>query len=81
MNLFMQDHIGSAVLLTMKDTFLTYDEFSQLLYGSGVYTTGTSSFSSNHSGKISIVDSEGIIQPVLPAVWKPKPLWTGKQVR
>ncbi|KAL3534212.1 hypothetical protein ACH5RR_002673 [Cinchona calisaya] len=76
----IQDHIGSAVILTMKDTFLTYDEFNQLLYGSGVFTTGTSSFSSNYSSKISVVDSEGIIQPVLPTIWKPKPLWTGKQV-
>ncbi|CDP10074.1 unnamed protein product [Coffea canephora] len=76
----IQDHIGSAVLLTMKDTFLTYDEFNQLLYGSGVFTTGSSCTFSNYSGKISIVDSEGIIQPILPAVLKPKPLWTGKQV-
>lgn len=71
----------SAVLLTLKDTFLTLDEFNQLLYGSGMFSTNSGSFSDKQSGKISIIDSEGIMQHVLPAVWKPKPLWTGKQVK
>ncbi|KAK2982387.1 hypothetical protein RJ640_026230 [Escallonia rubra] len=76
----IQDHIVSAVLLTMKSTFLTRDEYNQLLYSSGVFIVGSSSSSGNFHRKISVIDSEGAMQPVLPAVWKPRPLWTGKQV-
>ncbi|CAI9761147.1 unnamed protein product [Fraxinus pennsylvanica] len=77
----IQDHIVSAVLLTMKDTFLTREEFNQLLYGSGVFAMMPGSHPVNNSQKVSLVDSEGVVmQSVLPAVWKPGPLWTGKQV-
>lgn len=76
----IQDHIVSAVLLTMKDTFLNRDEYNQLLYVSGVFTETTASHSGKCSRKVSVVDREGFMQLPLPAVWKPKPLWTGKQV-
>lgn len=76
----IQDHIVSAVILTMKDTFLTHDQFNQLLYGSGVFAAGCGSSFAKPCRKISTVDSEALMQPVLPAIWKPKPLWTGKQV-
>ncbi|KAL6987100.1 DNA-directed RNA polymerase [Sarracenia purpurea var. burkii] len=76
----IQDHIVSAVLLTLKDTFLTHNQFNQLLYGSGVFSSGYGSSFTKHSGKICTVDSEALMQPLLPAIWKPKPLWTGKQV-
>ncbi|GFY98256.1 nuclear RNA polymerase A1 [Actinidia rufa] len=75
----IQDHIVSAVLLTMKDTFLSHNQFNQLLYGSGVFAAGCSSSIGKRCQKISTVDSEALVQPVLPAIWKPKPLWTGKQ--
>ncbi|PIN16683.1 DNA-directed RNA polymerase [Handroanthus impetiginosus] len=75
----IQDHIVGAVLLTMKNTFLTRNQFSQLLYGSGVFMPGPGS-PGNRSQKISLVDSEGLVESVLPAIWKPEPLWTGKQV-
>ncbi|KAI3471379.1 hypothetical protein Pfo_030743 [Paulownia fortunei] len=64
----------------MKNTFLTRSEFSQLLYGSGVFARGPGSLPGNHSRKVSLVDSEGLVESVLPTVWKPEPLWTGKQV-
>lgn len=76
----IQDHIVSAVILTMKDTFLTHGQFNQLLYGSGVFAAGCGSSFAKPCQKISTVDSEALMQPVLPAIWKPKPLWTGKQV-
>ncbi|RAL50942.1 hypothetical protein DM860_005298 [Cuscuta australis] len=76
----IQDHIVSAVILTMKNTFLTLDEFNQLLYASGVSMVGHRSFSGDNSLRVSTVDSESSLHPILPAVWKPKPLWTGKQV-
>lgn len=70
----------SAVLLTMKNTFVTHSEFNQLLYGSGVFATGASLLSGKHCQKVSLLNSESLVVPVLPAVWKPEPLWTGKQV-
>ncbi|XAR69446.1 DNA-directed RNA polymerase [Bertholletia excelsa] len=76
----IQDHIVSAVLLTLKDTFLTHDQFNQLLYASGVFAAGSGSSFVKPGRKISPVGSEASLQPVLPAVWKPGPLWTGKQV-
>ncbi|KAK4485402.1 hypothetical protein RD792_008041 [Penstemon davidsonii] len=76
----IQDHIVSAVLLTMKNTFLTRSEFNQLLYGCGAFTVGTGSPPGDHSKKVSVVDFEDLVGPGLPAVWKPEPLWTGKQV-
>nr|XP_043635531.1 DNA-directed RNA polymerase I subunit 1 [Erigeron canadensis] len=71
----IQDHIVSSVLLTMKDTFLSREDFNQLLYASGVFAGGAS----QHS-KVSVVDKACFVEPVLPAVLKPKPFWTGKQV-
>ncbi|GER49429.1 DNA-directed RNA polymerase [Striga asiatica] len=76
----IQDHIVAAVLLTMKDTFLSWSDFSQLLCGSGVFAAGPGSRQVIHSSKFSRVDCEGLVESVLPAVWKPVPLWTGKQV-
>lgn len=78
--MIFQDHIVGAVILTMKNTFLTRSEFSQLLYGSGVFAVGPGSLPANHSRKVSVVDSEGTVESILPTVWKPVPLWTGKQV-
>ncbi|XP_076884452.1 DNA-directed RNA polymerase I subunit 1-like [Bidens hawaiensis] len=69
----IQDHIVSSVLITMKDTFLSCEVFYQLLYASGVFEGGTS-----QHGKISV--DKAFVDPVSPAVLKPKPLWTGKQV-
>lgn len=76
----IQDHIVGAVLLTMKDTFITRSEFSQLLYGSGVFAGGPGILPGKHASKISLVASEGLVESVLPTIWKPEPLWTGKQV-
>ncbi|XP_031251717.1 DNA-directed RNA polymerase I subunit 1 [Pistacia vera] len=76
----IQDHIVSAVLLTKKDTFLNIDEFNQLLYSSGVFTSGLGSFSSKPDQKVSILSSEEEVLLLQPTIWKPEPLWTGKQV-
>ncbi|WOK96802.1 DNA-directed RNA polymerase I subunit 1-like [Canna indica] len=74
----IQDHIVSAVLLTKTDTFLTREEYHQLLYASCVPSTSNSQLSRGQ--KVSVSCSSDAIQPLPPAIWKPKPLWTGKQV-
>ncbi|WCJ33919.1 DNA-directed RNA polymerase I subunit 1 [Euphorbia peplus] len=76
----IQDHIISAVLLTKRDTFLSQDEFSQLLYSSGVSASARTSFHGRGGQKVLWLHSEDEIQTIPPAIWKPKPLWTGKQV-
>ena len=64
---FVQDHVVAGVLLTKRDTFLEKDEFMQLVY-SAVCPT-----------RPGLKDGSNIEIP-LPAIFKPKPLWTGKQV-
>jgi DNA-directed RNA polymerase I subunit RPA1 len=61
----IQDHILSGVLLTQRDTFLTKEQFQQLLY----YCCWDL-----HQEQSPIM----IMPP--PAILKPQPLWTGKQV-
>ncbi|GAV72253.1 RNA_pol_Rpb1_2 domain-containing protein/RNA_pol_Rpb1_3 domain-containing protein/RNA_pol_Rpb1_1 domain-containing protein/RNA_pol_Rpb1_5 domain-containing protein/RNA_pol_Rpb1_4 domain-containing protein [Cephalotus follicularis] len=76
----IQDHIISAVLLTKRDTFLSREEFNQLLYSSGVSNAVLDSFSGKPGKKVFISSSEEETLSVLPAIWKPETLWTGKQV-
>ncbi|XP_068641705.1 DNA-directed RNA polymerase I subunit 1 [Aristolochia californica] len=72
----IQDHIVSAVLLTKTDTFLTRDEYHQLICAS---CASTSALGNLHK-KVCTINSGDDLEPLPPAIWKPKPLWTGKQV-
>ncbi|KAJ1703655.1 hypothetical protein LUZ63_003434 [Rhynchospora breviuscula] len=77
----IQDHIVSAVLLTNMDTFLTREEYNQLLYGSILPNYAPNTLSGKlRCHKISVIDSSDNIRLLPPAILKPKPLWTGKQV-
>ncbi|KAK1313895.1 DNA-directed RNA polymerase II subunit RPB1 [Acorus calamus] len=76
----IQDHIVSSVLLTKKDTFLTRDDYHQLLYSSLVPLAAPSFSHGRSAQKVSKLWSDEDVQPLLPAIWKPVPLWTGKQV-
>ncbi|CAN1745140.1 DNA-directed RNA polymerase I subunit 1 [Linum perenne] len=76
----IQDHIVSSVLLTKRDTFLTQEEFHQLLCTSGVFVSSRTSFNGNSGQKVLLACSEDDLQIHQPAVLKPFPLWTGKQV-
>jgi len=66
----IQDHVASGVKLTCKNTFLTRSEFQQLVYSAvcGLPGTEVTPF------------SESMITDIPPTVYKPRPLWTGKQV-
>ncbi|KAF7819002.1 DNA-directed RNA polymerase I subunit 1 [Senna tora] len=76
----IQDHIVSAALLTKKDTFLSYQEFNQLLYSSGVSTVLLGSSHGKPGQKVFVSNSDSDMFLLPPAIWKPEPLWTGKQV-
>lgn len=64
----IQDHICMAVVLTMRDTFLTRDQYQQLSY---VAVEGLPRFQADPSASFKTLP---------PAILKPQPLWTGKQV-
>lgn len=62
----IQDHVVAAVHLCNKATYLTREQYHQLIYGA-LRTE------ENYSG-------QGRIHTLPPAIWKPVPRWTGKQV-
>ena len=62
----IQDHISMGVWLTNRDSFFDRGEYMQLLYAAVRPESG-------HS-------STGRVETVPPAIFKPKCLWTGKQV-
>lgn len=62
----IQDHISMGVWLTNRDTLFDREDYYQLLYG-------CLRPESNH------ITSDRI-QSVTPAIIKPQPMWTGKQV-
>ncbi|GAB2221563.1 hypothetical protein Drorol1_Dr00012747 [Drosera rotundifolia] len=76
----IQDHIVSAVLLTKKDTFLTLEEFNELIYSSGVCSWGSRTSYPKPGQKVSVLDNEDSIESLPPAIVKPQRLWSGKQV-
>ncbi|KAF2102253.1 beta and beta-prime subunits of DNA dependent RNA-polymerase [Rhizodiscina lignyota] len=62
----IQDHISMGVQLTKRDTFFNEEEYHQLLYAA---------LRPEHNHTAS-----GRLEVIPPTIWKPKPLWTGKQV-
>lgn len=64
----IQDHIDAAVKLTSKNTFLRKFEIQQLLYNAW-------------SGCRHLGPARQHFRMSPPTIWKPEPLWTGKQVR
>lgn len=62
----IQDHVVAAVHLCNKATYLTREQYHQLIYGA-LRTED------NYTG-------QGRIHTLPPAIWKPVPRWTGKQV-
>ncbi|MBW0491771.1 hypothetical protein O181_031486 [Austropuccinia psidii MF-1] len=62
----IQDHIVAGVWMTNKDTFFNRDNYYQIIYGA-LRPEG------NYSG-------QGRVLTMPPAIWKPQPLWTGKQI-
>ena len=66
----IQDHVDMAVLLTKRDTFLTRDEYQELVYVAC-------------ANVLDVNPATGEMIPIeleRPAMVKPKCMWTGKQV-
>lgn len=62
----IQDHVVAGVWMCNKSTFFSREEYYQLIYGA-LRTEN------NYTGRSRIVT-------LPPAIWKPKPMWTGKQL-
>jgi DNA-directed RNA polymerase beta' subunit len=63
----IQDHVVAGVWMTARDTFFSREEYFQLLYGA-LRPEGSSG---HHSSRLLTLP---------PTIWKPKALWTGKQI-
>ena len=62
----IQDHVVAGLWMTNKATFFTREEYQQLIYGA---LRPEDDYSSSSR-----------VLTVPPAIWKPQPLWTGKQI-
>lgn len=62
----IQDHVVAGVWMTKKDAFFTRSEYHQLIYGA-------LRPEDKYTG-------EGRAITLPPAILKPQPLWTGKQI-
>lgn len=69
----IQDHIVAGVLLTLRDKFLPHHTFVQLVYN------GIAPYMQKHGNPLSAHATLTELIPT-PAVLKPRPLWTGKQL-
>lgn len=80
----IQDHVCAGVHMTSRDTMLTRKQYMQLLYV-GLKPEGFSAIRgvAGSNGNIENEVTLGLGGRVLtlpPAIIKPQPLWTGKQV-
>ncbi|BBN13954.1 DNA-directed RNA polymerase I subunit RPA1 [Marchantia polymorpha subsp. ruderalis] len=74
----IQDHVVGAVLLTKRDTFLTREEYMQIVYAAVV--SSTSPTLAKKKSALGMIERDRPIKTLPPAIQKPKQLWTGKQV-
>lgn len=76
----IQDHVIGAVRLTKRDTFLDREEFSALAAVACVIESRSLSPTTFGQTTLSTFQEQPVVLPP-PAILKPRPLWTGKQVR
>jgi DNA-directed RNA polymerase I subunit RPA1 len=65
----IQDHVDAGVKMCCKNTFLEKWEYQQLLFAALVSLPG-----------LELIRMDADIELMPPAILKPRPLWTGKQV-
>ncbi|KPI85543.1 putative DNA-directed rna polymerase I largest subunit [Leptomonas seymouri] len=70
---FIQDHIVAGVLLTLRDKFIPHHSFVQFVYN------GIAPYMQKHGNPLSAHATLTELIP-MPAILKPRPLWTGKQL-
>ncbi|KAJ1551580.1 hypothetical protein HK096_007854, partial [Nowakowskiella sp. JEL0078] len=78
----IQDHVDAGVLMCSRDSFFTRDDYMQLIY-TALRPESVQMEVSKGNGNIEPVipiGKDGLIQILPPAIFKPKPLWSGKQI-
>ncbi|TBU46604.1 beta and beta-prime subunits of DNA dependent RNA-polymerase [Dichomitus squalens] len=63
----IQDHVVAGVWMTAQDSFFTREEYFQLLYGA-------------LRPEDEPLEGKRWLVTLPPTIWKPQPLWTGKQI-
>lgn len=63
----IQDHVVAGVWMTAQDSFFSREEYFQLLYGA-------------LRPEDEPQDDNRRLVTLAPTIWKPQPLWTGKQI-
>ena len=92
----IQDNIAAAALLTGRGTFLNLDQVYQLLYAglrAALEGDAIVNISNIHKGNLrvscyrnlavrkgNVVITGGYVEIITPAIMKPVPMWSGKQV-
>ncbi|KAI9101842.1 hypothetical protein DFS34DRAFT_683946 [Phlyctochytrium arcticum] len=77
----IQDHVDAGVDMCSRDTFFTREEYIQLLYSS-LRPEGLAA-STVGNGNIEqelIIGDNGRVLTMEPTFYRPRPLWTGKQL-
>eukprot|EP00762_Andalucia_godoyi_P008421 ANDGO_04681.mRNA.1 DNA-directed RNA polymerase I subunit rpa1 len=73
----IQDHVASGVLLTKRDTFLSREQYTQLVYGA---LQGVCDHVSKWKYGVAFGTEDVRVRLLPPAIIKPSEFWTGKQV-
>lgn len=78
----IQDHVDAGVHMCSRDTFLEEEDYIQLVCASlkSEARGGTAALRNGNIEAALEIGDKGRIQTVAPALFKPKRLWTGKQV-
>ena len=67
----IQDHVVAGVWMTAQDSFFTREEYFQLLYGA---------LRAEDEPQEEPQEESRRLVTLPPTVWKPRRLWTGKQI-
>ncbi|KAJ3114686.1 hypothetical protein HDU96_001778 [Phlyctochytrium bullatum] len=78
----IQDHVDAGVDMSSRDCFFRREEYFQLVYGAlrPEPTFRTGGIGNGNIEDEVILGDRGRVKYIQPAIWKPHPLWTGKQV-
>ena len=77
----IQDHVDAGVKMSSRDTFLDRETYMQIIFQAlrPDDAIGTGLGNGNIEKEV-VIGRDGRILTVAPAIFKPKPLWSGKQV-
>jgi DNA-directed RNA polymerase I subunit RPA1 len=75
----IQDHVLGAVLMTLRDCFFSWEEFSSFIYSATIRLWERANGRNKTEQRVEL-GPRAICARVVPAIMHPQQLWTGKQV-